>query len=71
MKISVFFISISTSLLIACSPGPQAGGEQNGRQVERKISIPKHQLEALDKARGVEQTLKDSDERRRNSLNEQ
>ena len=70
MKKTAILLSLAASLLAGCGPGPQTNGEQDGQRVEMKLNIPKDTLEALDKARGVEQTLQDSDDRRRESLRE-
>ena len=59
MKIPVIAITICL-LLMGC--------ESKGQQEELKGVIPASQLEALEKAKGVEQALLDAEKNRRKSM---
>lgn len=57
---------------VALVTGVTACGEsQKVEDVGREGVIPEHQLQAMDKAKGTEQLLKDAEEQRRKALDAQ
>ncbi|RCU49089.1 hypothetical protein DU002_12060 [Corallincola holothuriorum] len=63
MKIfTLTVLSFAISLLSACSPAEKVASKKS------QVIIPDYQLDALEKAKGVEQTAKEAEEARKKAL---
>jgi hypothetical protein len=62
-------VGLFISILIAC--GSDSSSENSNDTEKKQGAIPEHQLKALDKANSVENTLLESEQKRKKEMEEQ
>lgn len=69
MKFIHVMIAASITILAACSSGDEDAGKRSANNKEKPQGvIPQHQLQALEKAKAVEQQLQEADAARREAI---